>query len=162
MPPPLFVDSGAPAGHVADELAVEDGERAAGIIHDRPADAEAPVPAGGLVVAEGGVAERHGRPGPLVIDGAAVAGDARSPTGHVPDEDGVVDGRRGGVRQVQAGVVLDGAADAEVARAGAERLVIVERAGGHRQGGAAEVVDAAADAAAEEGAAAAAQGLVAA
>ena len=162
MPPPLFADSRPPAGDVADQRAVANGTRAVGIIHDRPADTEAPVPACGLVVQEGRVADRHGRAGALAIDGAAVAGDARAATGRVPEEDGVVDGRRGGVRQVQAGVVLDGTADAEVTRAGAERLVVVERAGGHRQGGAAEVVDAAADAAAEEGGAAAAEGLVAA
>ena len=142
---------------------LRDGTRAVGIIHDRRRRRRSPRrPPPDWLSQEGGVAERHGRPGALVVDGAAVAGDTRSPTGHVPDEDGVGDGRRRGVRQVEPGVVLDGTADAEVTRAGAERLVVVERAVGHRQRGAAEVVDAAADAAAEEGAAAAAQGLVAA
>src|SRR5205807_1036401 len=94
----------------------------------------------GLVAEENRVAEGHGRSNALVIDGAAVARDALTATGHVADEGGVADGRRrGGVaaEAVEARVVLDGPADAEVDEpggcgrvGGAQRLVVDERAVG--------------------------------
>ena len=118
--------------------------------------------AAGLVVDEGGVAEGHGRPGPSLSMAPPLPATPAPPPARLPVKTELVMVAVEGVASVQPGVVLDGAADAEVTRAGPERLVVDERAVGHRQRGAAEVVDAAADAAAEEGAAAAAQGLVAA
>ena len=41
MPPPFCVDPG-PGGHVVADRAVEDGERAPGVVHEPAADAEAP------------------------------------------------------------------------------------------------------------------------
>src|SRR5262249_46527505 len=121
-----------------------------------------PGSADGAVAEDRAVGEGHGRSGPLVVEGAAVAGAAGAAAGQRADEGRVLDRRGRGDFVAEARVVLDGAADPEVRPGGTDGLVGQERAVAHREPRAPEVVDGAAHAPAEERGAGAAQGLVAA